>query len=146
MILRVGDFFKLRFELIIKYPGSPFQVGDVLDAYEFEGETYIRVDSVNYKIFPLQFPDHFRKLRWHDHRTLEQLLSIKYMKIISGESNYYLVGDIVEVTEMCYNNKGLVGGRGSILYKLKDHYFNITQLQPATKEEHDKFWDKNKSK
>lgn len=141
--MHIQDWFKLRYELTRDYPNRIFDIGSVLDAYEFEGNITIDKDKT---IDPTRYKDHFRELRWHDHRTLEQLLSIKYMKVISGESNYYLIGDIIEVTEMHYNNKGLVGGSGSILYNLKGHYFNITQLQPATKEEHDQFWDKNKSK
>lgn len=141
MILRVKDFFKPRFKLTRGYPGCPFQVGDILDAFEFEGETTIRVASGNYKVFPLQFSDHFKKLRWHDHRTIEQLSSIKYMKVVSS-GQYYCVGDIVEVLEMHYNYKSLVGGSGNVLFNLKGHYFIASQLEPATKEEHDKFCNK----
>lgn len=143
MILSVKEFFYLRFELIRKYPNCPFQVGDILNAHEFEGETYIRIGSSDCKVFPLHYPDHFKKLRWHDHRTIEQLLSIKYMKVVSGEPSYYGIGDIVEVLHFMYNNATYVGGRDSILFNLKGHFFNITQLQPATKEEHDKFWNKS---
>lgn len=66
------------------------------------------------------------------------------MKVISG-SSYYGIGDIVEVLCFMYNNATIVGGKDNILFNLKGHFFNITQLQPATKEEHDNFWDKNKT-
>lgn len=148
MKLRPNDFLNLRFELTKKYPGCPFQLGDVLEAYDFEsgGGVYIIVNSGEYKIFPLEFTDHFKKLRWHDHRTLEQLLSIKYMKIVSGKSDYYVIGDTIEVLCFMYNNATVVGGRDCILFNLKGHFFNITQLEPATKEEHDIFLDRNKLK
>ena len=141
MILRPKDFMYQRVEVISDYPGSPFKLGDVLDVIECEGKEYI---SGHKSIYPKDYPLHFRKLRWHDHRTLEQLQSIKYMKIVSGDPSYYGKGDIVEVLEFMYNNATYVGGRDNILFNLKGHFFNITQLQPATKQEHDDFWDKNK--
>lgn len=143
MILSPSDFLKPRFEFIKDYPGAPFMVGRILDAYESDGELYLH-DAA--KIEPAEFPFNFRKLRWHDHRTLEQLKSIKYMKIIGEEIHYYSKGDIVEVLEFMYNNATYVGGRDNILFNLKGHFFNITQLNPATKEEHDKFWDTQKNK
>lgn len=141
MILRPKDFMYIRVEVTSDYPGCPFGLGDILNVIEFEGKEYI---AGHKNIYPKDYPKHFRKLRWHDHRTLEQLLSIKYMKVVEG-SSYYGVGDIVEVLHFTYNNSAIVGGRDSILFNLKGHFFDITQLQPATKEEHDKFWDKNKS-
>lgn len=142
MKLTPDQFLSHRFEFIKDYPDAPFNVGDILDAYEYDGNLYLSAQGA---IKPSQFKDNFRELRWYDHRTLEQLLSIKYMKVVSG-SDYYSVGDIVEVTEMHYNLRGHVRGKNSILFNLKGHYFSITELQPATKEDHDKFWDKNKSK
>lgn len=140
MILTPDQFLEHRFEFIKDYPDAPFNVGDILGAYVHDGNLYLSAQGA---IKPSQFPDNFRKLRWHDHRTLEQLQSIKYMKIIGEEISYYSKGDIVEVIEFYFNARAIVGGKGSILFNLKGHYFNITQLQPATKEEHDKFWDKN---
>jgi len=142
MKLEKRGFLYHRFEFIKDYPNSPFSVGDILDAYEFEGEIYIKKDE--YKVYPTIYSDNFRKLRWWEHRSIEQLLSIKYAKVVHG-SNYYVVGDIVEVVNMWYNNERLVGGRDSILFDLKGHHFVAFQLEPATKEEHDKFWEKNKS-
>lgn len=142
MILEPSDFMRPRVEFIKDYPDAPFRLGDILSCYEHEGKTYLHDQA---KLEPALFPFNFRKLRWYDHRTLEQLLSIKYMKVISG-SDYYGVGDVVEVLHFMYNNATYVGGRDSILFNLKGHFFNITQLQPVTKEEHDQFWDKNKSK
>jgi hypothetical protein len=36
---------------------------------------------------PNYFKDHFRLLMWQEHRTIEQLKTIKYAKVVSG-SNY----------------------------------------------------------
>jgi hypothetical protein len=136
--MRPKDFFYPRYVVTLKYPHSKFQVGDVLDANEFEGKIYLSGDKT---IYPDEYKEHFKKLRWHDHRTIEQLSSIKYMKVVSG-SSYYVVGDIVEVLDIHYNDKSLVGGRCNILFNLKGHYFTASQLEPATKEEHDNFWNK----
>lgn len=143
MKLEKRHFLFQRFELIKDYPNCPFCIGDVLDAYEFEGSTYIKTGDN--KIYPKQFPDNFKSLRWWEHRTIEQLASIKYAKVVSDPSNYYVKGDIVEVLSFCYNNDRLVGGKNDILFNLKGHHFTASQLEPATKEEHDKFWAKENS-
>lgn len=141
MKLNKIQFLYPRFEFTKDYPGAPFSVGDILNAYEFEGKIYI--DEGRQKIYPISYPDNFKKLRWWEHRTIEQLASIKYAKVVSaGPSNYYVKGDIVEVLSFCYNNDRLVGGKNDILFNLKGHHFTASQLEPATKEEHDKFWSK----
>lgn len=139
MKLDKRHFFFHRFEFIKDYPNSPFSVGDILDAYEFEGIMYIKQGDS--KIYPTNYSDNFRKLRWWEHRTIEQLKSIKYAKVVSG-GNYYRIGDIVEVIDIWFNNDKFVGGKHNILFDLKGHHFIASQLEPATKEEHDKFWAK----
>lgn len=138
-----SDWFKLRYELTRDYPNRTYDIGSIHEATSFEGNIYI--GTGNFKIYPENYKDHFKKLRWWEYRTIEQLQSIKYMKVVSG-SDYYGVGDIVEVLCFMYNNPTIVGGRDNILFNLKGHFFNVTQLQPATKDEHDQFWDKNKLK
>lgn len=132
------DWFYLRYILTQKYPLSKFNVGDVLDASEFEGKIYISEDK---QVYPENYKAHFRKLYWYEYRTIEQLLSIKYMKVVSG-SSYYGVGDIVEVVGMHYNDSKWVNGENNILFNLKGHFFMASQVEPATKEDHDKFWNK----
>lgn len=139
MVLRPKEFLDHRFIFIKDYPDSPFVVGEILSGYESDGKIYLHQKA---KLEPKQFLDNFSKLRWWEHRTIEQLKSIKYAKVVSG-SNYYVVGDIVEVTEFYFNNAALVGGRNNILFNLKGHHFLASQLEPTTKEEHDKFWENN---
>lgn len=138
-----SDWFRIRYILSRGYPSQPFPTGAILDAYEFEGNVYIKEGGV--KIYPNQYKDHFILLRWWEHRTIEQLLTINYAKVVSG-SSYYGVGDIVAVGNMWFNNDKYVGGKNSILFDLKGHHFVASQLVPATKEEHDKFWGKERSK
>jgi hypothetical protein len=140
MKLRPKDFMYPRYEVIERYPGCPFNVGSIQDANEFEGKEYL---SAATKVYPSEFPLNFKKLRWWEHRTIEQLTSIEYMKVVSG-SNYYGVGDIVEVIDIHYNDSKWVNGKDNILFNLKGHYFRASELEPSTKEEHDKFWNKNK--
>lgn len=139
MKLDPKDFLRHRYEFIKDYPDAPFIVGDILDAYEHEGRIYLHDNA---KLEPKLFPDNFKKLRWWEHRTIEQLKSIQYAKIVSG-SSYYGVGDIVEVVNMWFNNNKYVGGKNNILFDLNGHHFIASQLEPTTKEEHDKFWAKN---
>jgi hypothetical protein len=135
------DWFKLRYELIRDYPGCPFDKGSILEAFEFEGKIKLYNDS---SILPNHFKDHFRLLRWWEHRTLEQLSSIKYAKVVSG-SNYYVSGDVVEVLLIMYNNAAIVGGKNSILFNLNGHFFVASQIEPATKEDHEKWVVKNRT-
>lgn len=139
MKLDSKDFIRPRYEFIKDHPDAPFIVGSVLDAYEHDESIYLHGKA---KLEPKLFPDNFKKLRWWEHRTIEQLNSIKYMKVVSG-SSYYGVGDIVEVVNMWFNNDKYVGGKNNILFDLKGHHFIASQLEPTTKEEHDKFWAKN---
>jgi hypothetical protein len=135
-----SEWFIIRYILSSGYPNQEYPTGAILNAYNFEGEeVYIKED--NKKIYPNHYKNHFLLLRWWEHRTIEQLLTIKYAKIVSG-SNYYGVGDIVEVVNMWFNNDKYVGGKNNILFDLKGHHFIASQLEPATKEEHDKFWNK----
>jgi hypothetical protein len=138
MKLRPIDFMYPRYEVIQSYPGCPFTVGSIQDANEFEGKEYL---SAANKIYPKVYPLNFKKLQWWEHRTIEQLLSVKYAKVVSG-TDYYVEGDIVEVTNMWFNNDKYVGGRNNILFDLKGRHFMATQIEPATKQEHDKFWEK----
>lgn len=130
-----SDWFKLRYESTRDYPNRVHDIGSILDAFEFEGKvTLDKYPSIN----PDYYKDHFKKLRWWEHRTIEQFLTIKYMKVING-SNYYTSGDIVKVKEMRYNDKSLVGGRDTILFSLEGHHFPVSQLEPSTMEEYEKF-------
>ncbi len=132
------DWFRLRFELTRDYPNRIFDIGSILDAYEFEGKVTLDKDK---SIHPRHYKDHFRELRWWEHRTIEQLNSIKYMKIVGDKTSYYGKGDIVEVIAMHYNDASFVGGRDNILFSLKGHLFSPAHLEPATKDEHDEFWE-----
>jgi hypothetical protein len=79
-----SDWFKLRYEFIREYPKCPFSVGSILYAFEFEGKVTLDIDKLTN---PNYFKDHFRLLMWQEHRTIEQLKTIKYAKVVSG-SNY----------------------------------------------------------
>lgn len=136
-----SDWFKLRYEVLCDYPKRFFDIGEVLEAYEFEGKTALdRDQSIN----PTTYPAHFKKVRWWEHRTIEQLLMIKYMKVISS-GNYYGNGDVVEVLCVMYNNKSIVGGRDAILFNLNGHYFVASQVEPATKDEYETWKALNKT-
>lgn len=138
------DFLSHRYEVLLKWPNSPYKVGDVLSAELYSVKTNeLRIKGSD--IDPLLYTSHFRPLKWHEHRTIEQLLSIKYMKIIDG-SNYYVTGDIVEVTSVFYNDISYIGFKDKIGFSLKGHNFIASQLEPATKKEHDDFWEKEKAK
>lgn len=144
MILKPEDFLQPRFEFIKNYPNSPFNIGDILGSYEHDGILYLNTgDGV---LQPRLFKDNFRELKWHEHRTIEQLNSIKYMKIVGDKTSYYGKGDIVEVIGMHYNDASFVGGRDNILFSLKGQLFSPAHLEPATKDEHDEFWENEKIK
>lgn len=137
-----SDWFKLRYESTRDYPNRVHDIGSILDAFEFEGNTTLdKYPSIN----PKSYPDHFRKLRWWEHRTIEQLLTIKYAKVVSG-SNYYGRGDVVEVIDFMYNNPTIVGGKDTPMFNLQGHHFVASQIEPATQKEHEEFWQKERAK
>lgn len=127
--MTVQEFLQPRFLFILDYPGSEFCEGDVLQSFESDGRIYL---SANAKLEPKKFPKHFKLLRWHDHRTIEELYTIKYMKVLSG-SNYYVVGDIVEVIGVHYSTKQ------GLEFDLQGRMFFASQLEPATPEQYEKF-------
>lgn len=139
------DFLSPRYEVLLKWPNSPYKVGEVLSAELYSVKTNeLRIKGSD--IDPLRYINHFRPLKWYEHRTIEQLLSIKYMKIVGDKSSYYGKGDIVEVIAMHYNDASFVGGRDNLLFNLKGHFFSPVNLEPATKKEHDEFWKKENEK
>lgn len=131
-------WFKLRYELTRDYPNRLLDIGSIQDAFEFEGKVTLDKDK---SIDPRCYPDHFKLLRWWEHRTIEQLISIKYAKVVSG-SNYYGVGDVVNVIDVMYNNPTITGGKDCILFNLSGHFFTASQVEPATKQEYEKFKSK----
>lgn len=138
------DFLSPRCIVLLEWPNSPYKVGDVLSLELYSCQTNeLRIKGSD--IDPLRYINHFRPLKWHEHRTIEQLLSIRYMKIIEG-SNYYVTGDIVEVVSMFYNDPSYIGFKDKIGFSLKGHNFTASQLEPATKEEHDDFGEREKQK
>lgn len=135
MILKPKDFLDPRFEFTKDYPNSPFNVGDILGSYEHDGILYLNTgDGV---LQPRLFKDNFRELKWHEHRTIEQLKSIAYARVVSS-GQYYIHGDIVPVVDVFYNRTELTGGSGNIIFNLSGHYFIASQINPATKEEYEK--------
>lgn len=137
-----SDWFKLRYILQCDYPKRMLDVGSVLYAFEFEGE--IKLDN-DRSIDPERYKTYFRKLVWYEHRTIEQLSSIRYVRIIDG-SNYYITKDVVEVSSVFYNDISYIGYKDVIGFSLKGHNFLASQLEPATKKEHDEYWEKEYSK
>lgn len=135
-----SDWFELRYELIRDFPGCPFCVGDVLEAFDFEGKITLSKDK---SIYPNRFKDHFRLLRWWEHRTIEQFKTIKYMKVVSG-GNYWRTGDIVEVILFMFNNATMVGGKDNLLFNLSGHFFIASQVEPASKQDYEDFMAKTK--
>jgi hypothetical protein len=128
------EFLKPRFIVILPWPNGSYERGQVCDVFESDGKLKLCGDS---KIEPEKWLSHFRKAKWYEHRTIEQLTSIKYMRILEGKSNYYVPGDIVEVKGMTYNNPVLVNGEHNILFDLKGHHFPASQLEPATKQQYE---------
>lgn len=136
----VEELLKPRFQVKAYWPDCPFTVGDILvpdfeepDQYVVEGrglKSPILNDS------PTRWPHLFKELKWHEHRTLEQLKSIRYMKVIEYEG-YWLVGDIVPVRDIEFKNNGTLYG-----FRLNSHLHQVHKVVPATDAEYEAFKSK----
>lgn len=80
-----------RYVCLHSYPepkiGPHLKVGETIE-YRNEG---ICIGEYKYINTPI-----FRLVEWHEYRTFEQLFSVRYIQV-SSYSNYWLVGDILEV-------------------------------------------------
>lgn len=137
--ISIINFLKPRYKVIADYPGNPYPIGAIgtTDSEYWAQSNYRLIISEA----PDKYPHLFKKLEWWEHRTIEELKSVKYVKVITYRG-YWRVGDIVPVNsfEGGSMEKALPTG-----YNLKyNHYQSIFELEPASQSEYESFINQNK--
>lgn len=90
---------------------------------------------------PKSFPYNFKLLKWYDERKFEEMVSIKYVKIIRNPG-YWVVGDIVPVTNYIFNK---IISPFIEKYEIgKGHHAAIADVEPATVDQYLEFCKINK--
>lgn len=135
--MSVEELLKPRYEVIADYPNNIFFVGQLIildcvksgkpcfDFAAFDGMEFYHESFFN------EFPNLFKKMNWWEKRTLDELMSILYVRI-TVYTGYWVVGDIVKVTDYKVDTKRK---------KLEGYILDSTQYsipercEPATLEE-----------
>lgn len=124
-ISKIEDFFIERYVVISKFPGSRYDVGDIILGPKFE--------------FDMQkYPSLFKKLEWYERRDISDLMKIKFVMV--NKNSYYTAGDFVPVYgyDIDARNptpKFLTFWVGDS----KSHPFNLEHVIPATEEEYEAY-------
>jgi hypothetical protein len=113
--MNIETLLEPRIQVISDYPGSPHLVGDILP-----GEWRKEYAAI------------FRAVNWWEHRTLEQLRAIKYMKVVEYVG-YWVVGDVVPVQSMKIEGGILMG------FYLTNHLHPPSAVKPATQKQYEEF-------
>lgn len=119
-----------RVIVTIDYPDSIYKKGDVLTQWDGDGYSKNREDAKTTD--PEFFPDCFRPLAWWEKRTIDEIYSIKYIKVITYVG-YHLVGDVLKVTE--YKMSGMMRTTFDS-FMVNSHKYTPDTVLPSTEQEY----------
>lgn len=109
------ELLRPRYKVIADYPNSDYEIGQII---------------INESDYCTRYPAIFKPLAWWQGRTLDEIVSVKFVKIIEY-TGYWRVGDIVPVTDY-----SIIGGR-FIKYQLKyNHEAKPETVEPSTEAEY----------
>lgn len=114
-----------------------FEVGDIFTDNKNYAVTNQKGEVVN-PVFFIKFPHIFKKLKWFEGVTLDDLCTIKYVRI-TQYTGYWGVGDVVPVTDYDINAKARIVVRFQLEYT---NYSIPDKCIPATEKEYNE-WKKN---
>lgn len=98
--MTVEELLKPRYKVIADYPKSIYKIGDILRVGG-HSEDLLYCDHSGPRM--RDYPHLFRKLEWWEERTLDDMVSVKFAKVIEYVG-YWRVGDIVPVEDYIINN------------------------------------------
>ncbi len=135
----IDHLLKPRYKVIADYPDSKFKVGEILfvpNPKEFPNwfQTNRRFNNEGrFEAVLEAYPHIFKKLEWWEHRTIEELKSIKYVKVIKYRG-YWREGDVVPVYSF---EGGSIEKAKPTGFNLKyKHFQPVFELLPGTEEEY----------
>jgi hypothetical protein len=132
--MMVEEFLIKRYIAIAVDTSNKFMVGDIFThVVDRSWEIHAAGRWIGVKVdFPNLYPHLFKAIPWYAHRTIEELESVKYAKVIRT-SNYWVPGDIVPVTKFFYENDK------PLKFDLSGHQFYASNIEPSSEEEYKKF-------
>jgi hypothetical protein len=119
----------VSYKLVKKYPHCQLQLNEVITTGDPEEISLMR-----------DHPEFFRKLKFYENKTIEELLNIKYVKVIKYVG-YYELGAIVPVAGVEFSDtKGLTFFLGDrIGRKYNPHPHPADHLDISDKEEFERY-------
>ena len=147
--MSIEELLRPRYKVTADYFYNPYKLCDVitveyddrsvhLTTTTYRNEFGETVEQANH-FHPNRlkdFPHLFQPVQWWEQRAVEELRSIKYMKVVEY-SGYHLVGDVVPVKKMAFSDDGFLLG-----YWLTGHLHPLHKIIPATAEEYTAFKSK----
>ena len=113
-VMTVEELLMPRYKVIADYPHNPYKVGDLLEEFTntafkltvtYNGNSMDETQANTYPASAIEkMPHLFRKLNWWEERTLDELMSVNYVRI-TIYTGYWRVGDVVNVTDYKIDTK-----------------------------------------
>ncbi len=143
--IMVQDLMKPRYKVIADYPHSVDEIGHIIT---IEGERYFTLSnaSKSTQVYPVdkrrttseyynRYPHLFELLPWYVERSVEDLQSVKYLKLVYNNRIQYL-----HKVER-FNGENLHGQPLYEYYNKVNHLSTacVSELEPATESEYTQF-------
>jgi hypothetical protein len=140
-------FLKPRWILENIWPDCPYKVNDVFEQHKDSDKLWV-INCDNSRVGEIDkiqiFPYLFRKMTWYENRTLEELVSMQYARVIKYVG-YWRVDDVVPVLSTKFEDGKLSFLLGRI-HETSGHYHPATHIVPATQAEYEVWKEKENSK
>lgn len=144
MVKEIEQLMQLRAKVTNLWPCCPYKVGDLIEIIP-NGKLWNAIEHNEQQIFQpvstiAKYSANIKELAWYEHRTLDQLMSVKYVQI-TIYTGYWRVGDIVPVTDYIIDTKNKA---------LRKYVLEYSQTSfperciPATKGQYEEWKIKNK--
>jgi hypothetical protein len=120
--------------VIDEYPNSSFKRGSI-----------ILTDEINEGNYLLEFPNLFRKIKWWEYRTPEQMPT--HVMKTTHNDGYYLEGDYLVVHYWVYDKERSMPNdkcKSNWFAVVSNNYINAEKLIPVTIEQYDAANKENK--
>ncbi len=114
-----SELLQPRYKCIADYPGSHFEIGDILIQDKNHKNNYWIEDNLYTERYPNNYPHLFKKLEWWEDK--EEIKMPRYLKFKSG-----LIEKVLHYS--CNNSQ--------VLFNTHVSYMNTNGLEPATESEY----------
>lgn len=120
--MKLHPLLSTRFKCIIDYP-------EPKNGFHYKSGEIINIQDEEHHSFITSYPFIFRELSWHEDRTIDEMLSVKFAEIVEYVG-YDLVGDSLAVKG--FNIANLNTPNPSFRsYQLNGRDYEPTQIKPT---------------